>query len=221
MAGRGQAWRGKAGQGKARFFSFERNGMAIVKWKLTGITPLMQSNPESMLEDSAPKDEDSPTVTKKKKYNDKQEAEIRTYRHDGHFCHPTSAFRVGLLKAGVGRKFGKTSAATMCEGGVFPVGEFVVICDAKFKPAKKYVIDKRSVVIGGSRILRCRPKFETWTMIIELEVDAEIISAEQVTQLLNVMGSKLGLGEYRPERDFNKKMKGAGTFGRFSAELVK
>lgn len=58
-------------------------------------------------------------------------------------------------------------------------------------------------------------------MFLELDVDTELISPEQVTQLLLVMGSKLGLGEYRPERDSNKKMKGAGTFGRFTAELIK
>lgn len=112
--------------------------MAIHKWKLTGITPLMQSNPESMLEDSEPKGDEA-KVAKKKIYNDEEEAKIRTYRNNGHFCHPASAFRVGLLKAGTGRKFGKTSAATMCEGGVFPVGEFVTICDGKGKPAKKEV----------------------------------------------------------------------------------
>ncbi len=194
--------------------------MAIKKFKLTGITPLMQSNPESMLEDSAPKGDEA-KVAKKKIYNDEQEAEIRTYRNNGHLCHPTSAFRVGLLKACVNRKFGKKSAVSLCEEGVFPVGEFVVICDAKGKPAKKYVIDKRSVVIRGARILRCRPKFDPWVIILELDIDEDFISPEQVEQLLGVMGSKLGLGEYRPERDFNKKMKGAGTFGRFTAKLIK
>ena len=198
--------------------------MAIFKFKLTGITPLMQSNPESMLAEQTDTTHGDPdntiTVRKPTVYDDKKEAEKRTYPQNGKFCHPCAAFRVGLLKAGTGRKFGKTSAASMCEGGVFPAAEFVVILDAKGKPFKKYVIDKRSVVIGSARILRCRPKFENWTMVLELDVDTEIMTPEQVEQLLNVMGSKLGIGEYRPERDSNKKMKGAGTFGRFTAKLI-
>ena len=189
-------------------------------WMLTGITPLMQSNADSMITDE-PAGGDKIKVKKKKVYNDAEEAEIRCYRINGKLCHPSACFRASLMKAATNHKFGKMSAASAVEVAVhLPVADYFPVLDAEGKPAKSYVIDKRTVVVNKSRIVRCRPKFPEWKMQIELEIDDDFVSPEQVTDLLNIMGSKIGLGEFRPERDYGKGMKGAGKFGRFTAELV-
>ena len=193
--------------------------IAIKKFKLTAISPLMQSNPQSM-ESSGPTDDGKIRVNKKTVYDDKHEAEIRCYQQDGKFVHPSMSFRAGLLKAGSGKKFGKLFATSLVESGVHVHNEFEEILDLKGKPVKAYEIDKRSVIVGKARVMRCRPKFREWTMVVELEIDDEYIALDQVVDLLNVMGSKVGLGEYRPERDSAKGLKGSGNYGRFRAELA-
>jgi len=196
----------------------------IHTWLIEGISPLMQSNPEKFIESSEKDDKKAKKLSAKKKtYNDEEEADNRSYRDNGNFVHPASAFRRGLCAAVAGRKYGPKSARMVIAGAVFPVEEAIVILDQKQKPASKYTIDRRSVVIKSrgarNKILRCRPKFEKWSMKLALEIDTDLIEEDQVTQALVLMGRTIGLGENRPDPSDGKS--GIGTCGRFTAKLVK
>ena len=68
--------------------------------------------------------------------------------------------------------------------------------------------DERTVVIGMSRVMRCRPKFESWAVTFEMLFDNEVIQREQLVTSAEVAGRLVGLCEMRPEL-------GRG-FGRFS-----
>lgn len=69
------------------------------------------------------------------------------------------------------------------------------------------------VTIGmGSADIRFRGQVDGWSMDIMVEYDADILSAEQVLNLLHRAGFSQGLGEWRPERN--------GEFGTFSVELT-
>lgn len=187
-------------------------------WKITGKSPLMQSNAECIEVEVS----DGLTAAKKK-YDDKEEAEKRLYKVDGKYCHITSAFRRALTDAVRGRKFGNKQARYIISAAVFPVEEYCIICDKNGSPFKKYTLDKRSVVIKvgakRNRIPRVRPKFVTWTMKIPFEIDLQLITVDQVTESLNLAGRLIGIGEFRPDPTEGKS--GIGTFGRFSAEFVK
>ena len=73
-----------------------------------------------------------------------------------------------------------------------------------------FEVDSRPVVIPSTkgRIMRHRPRLNTWGLEVSLEVDQTMIESETIHQLLEEGGRRLGLGDYRPER--------GGPFGRFS-----
>lgn len=186
-------------------------------WKITGVSPMLQNNPAGTMGGG---DDGGIKAGTKKVYDDKKEAEIRTYRTaEGQFYHPSAAFRSAILVAASGRKINKKAARTIFAGSVFPVEQECLILDAKQKPMKDYTIHKCRCVVGTSGILRCRPQYSGWTMKLACEIDTELMpNLENVTEVLNIAGRIVGIGDYRP--DTSKGRSGVGTYGRFSAELV-
>ena len=57
------------------------------------------------------------------------------------------------------------------------------------------------------RIMRHRPRLNQWAMEFALEIDEDMINSQTVHQLLSEGGSKIGLGDFRPDK--------GGPFGRF------
>jgi hypothetical protein len=185
-------------------------------WKITGVSPLLQNNPAGTMKGS-----DSGGMSAGKKvYDDQEEADIRVYRtEDGKPMHPTAAFRSGMLEASKGRKIGKTAARTVVAGSVFPAETEALLVDAKGKPLTKYAVHKCRVVVGKSGILRCRPQWTNWHVMLPLEVDRDFIQKlDTITEILNIAGRIIGVGDNRP--DTSKGKSGVGTFGRYKAELV-
>jgi len=183
----------------------------IVTFLITGHSPLLQNNPAEFIGNT---DTEADLTAGKRKYNDEDEARLRTYKDpDGAYCHPCEAFTKAMVKAVAGKKFGKMFATSAIKGSVFIVEPYALILDGKGNPATKYSIDRRPVVIGKSRVLRCRPCWNQWQMRLPLEVDLAILSAENVEEALALAGRIIGIGDYRPER--------GGGFGRFCVQKVK
>lgn len=179
----------------------------IVTFTIIGISPLLQNNPASFIG----KAEGDDLSTGKKTYNDDEEAKLRLYLDpEGAFCHPCEAFTKAMVKAVAGKKFGKMFATAAIKGSVFITEPFALIEDEGGKQMKKYTIDRRPVVIGKSRVLRCRPCFPKWQMKIALEIDTAILSKGNVKESLALAGRIIGIGDYRPEK--------GGGFGRFKVQ---
>jgi len=236
LAGRGLAGRGKARHGEARFFITRKEhvmakgknarkdektaeaGMSgapatmkpeIVTFLIAGRSPLLQNNPAEFIGAG----DDTALTAGKKQYDDEEEARLRTYKDpDGAFCHPCEAFTKAMIKAVSGKKFGKMFATSTIKGSVFIVEPYALIEDAKGKPAKKYNIDRRPVVVGKARVLRCRPCWSPWQIRLPLEIDTAILSPELVEESLSLAGRIIGIGDYRPEK--------GGGFGRFTAQIA-
>jgi len=186
----------------------------IVTFRITGTSPLMQSNPASM----SSSDEGTGLATKKV-YNDEEEASIRAYRDsEGHFVHPSASFRRAMMTAVSGRKFGKKAARMVVAGAAFPAETDCLLLDENEKPIAGYEIDKRPVVVNKSRVLRCRPKFSPWRLLLPIEIDTELLTDEQALESLQLAGRIIGIGEFRPDPSNGRS--GVGTFGRFTAEIV-
>lgn len=62
-------------------------------------------------------------------------------------------------------------------------------------------------VNGGGADLRYRGSVKDWEMEMLIQFNADVVSAEQVLNLLNTAGFACGLGEWRPERN--------GDYGRY------
>ncbi len=123
---------------------------------------------------------------------------------------PTDNLRATIIGGAKKSKLGSATGSCLLE--VEPVAQL------KFKGPRtldelwaKGFKDERTVVIGQSRVMRCRPKFEEWSVSFEMLFDNEVIQQEQLMTAAEVAGRLVGLCEMRPEL-------GRG-FGRFSAAL--
>jgi len=68
--------------------------------------------------------------------------------------------------------------------------------------------DVRSVVVGGKRVMRYRPKFNAWSAQFDVAIDTEILDDHRVIAYVETAGRYCGLGTYRKK------------FGRFSVEVL-
>lgn len=73
-------------------------------------------------------------------------------------------------------------------------------------------VDSRSVVVGTSRLIRYRPKFDAWTTTVQIMYSPEMIERDDVIRAAENAGLFVGLCDYRPEK--------GGSFGRFTVEVV-
>ena len=187
-------------------------------WRIVGVNGLILNNPAETLGAGGGGGGIAPA---KKVYDDKEEARMRTYKNGkGEFVYLTAGFRAGILTAASGRKINKKAARMILAGSVFPAEDQFLILDDKGKPVKGYEIHKAPVVVNKNRVLRCRPMFVPWSCLLPLEIDRDFIeNLDVITQILNISGRIVGIGELRPDTSGGKK--GIGTNGRYAAELVK
>lgn len=66
-----------------------------------------------------------------------------------------------------------------------------------------------SVKVGTARVIRTRPRFAAWATEATLVVDADALDGDDLTQIVEIAGSTVGLGDWRP------------IFGRFIGTLTK
>ena len=69
-----------------------------------------------------------------------------------------------------------------------------------------------NVVVQRSRILRTRPRFDVWACTFIVNTDPEQVDQPRLENWLDIAGTKVGVGDWRPEK--------SGHFGRFTAEVV-
>lgn len=88
---------------------------------------------------------------------------------------------------------------------------FIQCEDSGIVPFSKYdepIMREDTVRVGmGSSDLRYRPEFRNWAVDLTLEVDTELLQAQDVVNLIDRAGFGVGIHEWRPER--------SGVFGRF------
>ena len=68
--------------------------------------------------------------------------------------------------------------------------------------------DVRGVKVGQAKIMRYRPKFDSWSTMATISVNPSVVSDNEVLKALQDAGALVGLGDFRPR------------FGRFSVEIV-
>lgn len=183
---------------------------------IIGVSPIMFHNAASM----QPRD---PNALKgaKKETTEGQSLDPSLYINgDGNLYIPSAAFRNALIAASKGRKIGKTGAAFVIQGSVFPVDDEIQLLDPKTKkpiPKTAAVEDRRSAVNNNckppARIIAIRPKLLAWACVLVVEVDETLINIDVVAEILNIAGRVIGVGAFRVEKK--------GTFGRFDAKLRK
>lgn len=74
-------------------------------------------------------------------------------------------------------------------------------------------LDVRRAVVGTSKHVRVRPRFDAWQLKGTLGVDEPAITPEVLAQLFEIAGARSGIGDWRPSA------KKSGPFGRFTTDL--
>lgn len=75
----------------------------------------------------------------------------------------------------------------------------------------KRFVDRRSVKVGQTRIMRVRPIFREWSLAAELFADPALLSEEDLGNIATNAGNLIGLGDHRK----------VGGYGRYSVKVVK
>lgn len=135
------------------------------------------------------------------------EAEAATYRtEDGRIGIPGMAFKKSLLNA-AHRDLG-------IEKTLVRKAIFLITNDAEkvlpIRCSEPEIREDMVRVSVGSTDLRYRPMFTEWSCEIELEVDAELVTKEDIITLVERAGFGVGICEMRPEK--------GGEYGRFDID---
>lgn len=133
-----------------------------------------------------------------------EQAELSAYRDpDGHLYVPGINVQRALVAAAAYSK-GKGRASLQK-----PVAACVQVSPERLQlPTDKYEIDSRPVVVPATkgRIMRHRPRLNDWVISFTLEYDDTLLTEPQIRRVVDDMGSRVGLLDFRPERK--------GPFGR-------
>lgn len=137
--------------------------------------------------------------------NPEQEYLDATYfTTDGKYGFPATAFKAAMVRAA--KQMGMVMMDVKCAMFVEPYdGELVVI---EGDPVMRE--DPVPVGISGYD-LRYRPEFLKWSSKFTIKYNPNIVSAEQIVNMLDMAGFGVGVGEWRPEKD--------GIHGTFHVEV--
>ena len=125
-----------------------------------------------------------------------EQAELSAYRtEDGELYIPGVNIQRALVQAATYSKGkGRASLQKQAAACIMVSPEYVLL------GKRDYKIDSRGVVVPATkgRIVRHRPRLDEWTVTFVLEYDDTLLSAAQVRQIVDDMGSKVGLLDFRP-----------------------
>ncbi len=139
------------------------------------------------------------------KFDPAEQVKTAEYRDpDGNLYIPGIAFQRCLIGAATYSKGkGRASLQKPVAAGVLVNPERAII------DPQEYKIDGRHVVIPATkgRIIRYRPRFDDWKATFVIEYDPTLLKEEELRQVVDDAGSRVGLLDFRPERK--------GPYGRF------
>lgn len=116
----------------------------------------------------------------------------------GGYGFPTIGFKAAMVSA---CRFSENVKMTEARGAFHINGELVKI---QGKPTMRE--DMVRIAMGTADI-RYRGEFKEWKAELEIRYNESALSPAQITNLLNIAGFGVGVGEWRPEKD--------GSFGMF------
>lgn len=180
--------------------------MSTINVSIAGVTPLLMNRFTEITEIKVSSGTSSVAIGNKG--TPREQASLKTYSDDaGNLYIPGPNIFACIIQAGKFHKAGKNKVTTT-KSSLIPAGMAVreVVCPLN---TKNFEVDSRSVVIPatGGRIMVHRPRLDEWDLSFTLEVDDAMFTADFVRLLVDDAGSKIGLGDFRPDRK--------GPFGKF------
>jgi len=171
--------------------------MERVTVKIKGAAPLLMNR------FAMEKNEQEGAKRRDQQFDPKEDAEKALYRNS-HGCYAPSAWLEASLRE-TAKNFkgkGRASLKATVLATVFVEPDEILLNKDTYDE-----IDQRPAVIQRARIVKSRPKFNSWELEFVIQFDEKIINKGVLKQLLEEAGKTKGIGDYRPK------------FGRF--EIVK
>jgi hypothetical protein len=138
--------------------------------------------------------------TAKEAKSPERDCEQSLYRGaDGGYVFPAVAFKSAAVDA-----CSHVSEITKVQarGAFHVIGEYVKL---EGKPSPR----EDMVRVGmGTADIRFRGEFKKWSVKLSIRYNANVLSAEQIVNLLNTAGFAIGVGDWRPQKN--------GSHGMFS-----
>lgn len=91
---------------------------------------------------------------------------------------------------------------TLKKAVVIPNDGTFVFSDDKLTPKQLYkegYIDLRSVRVGTSKVMRCRPIFKEWSSEFQLFLDDDQLNLDDFNHIVTNAGKYIGIGDFRPQ----------------------
>lgn len=164
--------------------------MQSAKIKIKGIAPLLMNR--YVMQDP----ENIKAKRKDEQYNPKDDAERALYKDEEIGCYVPSAWIEACLRE-TAKEFkgrGRGSLKTTVVSSVFIEPEKIPLNKKTYDE-----LDIRPVVIQRNRIVKGRPRFNSWALEFTLNFNEERIAKETLEQILKEAGETKGIGDYRPK----------------------
>lgn len=144
----------------------------------------------------------------------REEAQSRAYlTEDGIPYLPTENFMACLISAGMyirldGKRQMSTRTSTMLPGFLSIENPYLPLMGQN-QSAATWEVDMRQGrnPNGGEAVCIIRPRFDQWLFSVSMLIDIDSIAEDVIRELIDVAGSRIGLGDFRPQR--------RGVYGKF------
>lgn len=183
-----------------------RANIQLLKVKIVGLSPLIfhrwDEKAIKMIQDKQAKTAKSNV---REARNPEAEYEASFYKtKDGAVAFPALSIKQAMV--GAARNL-EGVTMTLLRGAVFVVGDSDGLIKVNYPKGGKEMRTDMVRVGMGTADVRYRGQVKDWSMDLIIKYNADVLSAEQVVNLLQIAGFSCGLGEWRPERN--------GDFGTF------
>ncbi len=184
----------------------------LIKATIQGISPLLCNR---FTDEAAQKISSGVTMSVQgAKPPPRDQAQAKLYLGaDGKAVLPAPNLMRAFVDAGQFIKAGRSKLSTQ-RTSIVPAGLSIEELELLLQPGR-WECDSRSVVIPstGGRIMCHRPRFDEWRVSLTLNIDDAMFSEGVVRELVDLAGSRIGVGDFRPAR--------RGPFGRFRVDSWK
>ena len=134
-----------------------------------------------------------------------EQAELAAYRtNEGELYIPGLAVQRALVQGATYSKGkGRASLQKVAAACLQVEPEYLILDN------QEYVVDSRPVVVPATkgRILRHRPRIDSWSVKFDASWDNMLLAEQQVRRIVDDTGRNVGILDFRPERK--------GPYGRF------
>ena len=178
--------------------------MKSLSFKIRGVVPLLCHNGQTAdpLNDFAIS---LKQVAKKKIKSEEDHIEMGRieflaglYVEGGKPCLPGHVIEAALIEGAKRTKQGKLAKlGLLVEKNSILIYEGPKDPDEMFK--NKAFQFRFPVRVGLSKVMRTRPRFDTWETKIEIQYDPLVFSATDVKDILETTGRSVGIGDWRPK----------------------